>query len=322
MCLRTYICTCWISMCTFLWGVCHAETPDAPTRIVVPSAPGGNLDFLARVLADQLSDAKRGHFFVENRAGAAGSIATAQVARAKPDGHTLLLVVTSHTSNVHLYPDLGYDPLKSFTPIAGLAESVFAIVVPAASPAKDMRDLIVAAQAAPGTLNYGSSGVGQGNHLGMALLLSELGLNMVHVPFNSAGAVTNAVMGHQIDVALQTLPGAFAGRDAGKMRILAVTGMQRIAQIPDVPTLTESTGLHLDLKAWQGLVGPAGMSSAKVEELANRIAEVMSRQDVVDQLSRIALTPNATNPETFRAFLASETQRWGSVIQQANIRLE
>lgn len=297
----------------------YADT--APTRIIVASAPGGNLDVLARILAEKLSSSGNA-YIVENRAGAGGNIATTQVAQSKADGRTLLVVSTSHTSNVHLYHKVAYDPVESFTPITSLAESSFAIVVPAESSLRTMRDVIDAARLAPGKLNYGSSGIGQGNHLGMELLKSGLHVDLMHVPFGSAGAVANAVMGNQIDVAMLTLPGAFAGLEAGKMRVLAVTGKDRVPQMADVPTVTEATGLPFDLKSWQGLVGPSGMDPTQVSALAARVAEVMAQPEVVATLQRVALIPKVSSPDAFRQFIRSETVRWGSVISAANIRLE
>lgn len=318
--LKALLCGLSVAM---LFGAspCSADSSVGATRIVVASAPGGNLDVLARILAEKLSTGES-TYFVENRAGAGGNIATANVAQSKPDGRTLLIVSTSHTSNVHLYAKVGYDPVTSFTPITSLAESSFAVVVPAASPLRQMSDLVDVAKASPGKLSYGSSGIGQGNHLGMELLKSGLGLDLLHVPFGSAGAVSNAVMGNQIDVAMLTLPGALAGLEAGKVRVLAVTGKERVPQMPQVPTVTESTGLPLDLKSWQGLVGPAGMDAKEVQTLSDRIAAILARPEVVAQLSRVALTPKVSGPAPFKAFIASETQRWGDVIQTARIRLE
>ncbi|CAM4132750.1 Tripartite tricarboxylate transporter substrate binding protein [Bordetella tumbae] len=315
--------TC-LLFCTLAWGspAVAAEASEGPTKIVVASAPGGNLDVLARILAEQMSTATSRSFFVENKAGAGGNIATAQVALAKPDGRTLLVVSTSHTSNIHLYRKVGYDPIKSFTPISSLAESAFAVAVPVTSSYQSLSDLVAAAKANPGQLNYGSSGIGQGNHLGMELLKSRLGMDLVHVPFTSAGAVTTALMGAQVDVAMLTLPGAFAGLEAGKLRILGVTGNRRVEKIDSVPTIQETTGVDFDLTAWQGLVAPAGLPPDQAVALSKQIAAVLAMPQVVEQLDRVALTPKTSTPDEFGRFLVRETARWGDVIQQANIRVE
>lgn len=314
----------WLMVAMLSWP-CFGFAADAaqgPTKIVVASAPGGNLDVLARILAEHLSASTGRTFFVENKAGAGGNIATAQVALAKPDGQTLLVVSTSHTSNIHLYSKVGYDPIKSFTPISSLAESAFAVAVPVTSSYKSMNDLVAAAKARPGQLNYGSSGIGQGNHLGMELLKSKLGMDLVHVPFTSAGAVTTALMGAQVDVAILTLPGAFIGLDAGKLRILGVTGKSRVGKMPDTPTIQEAMGLSFDLTSWQGLVAPAGLAPDQVATLNNKIAVILAKPQVIEQLDRVALTPKVSTPDEFGQFLIQETARWGAVIKQAKIRVK
>ena len=239
-------------MVPILGGVCTTAVADpsqAPTRIVVASAPGGNLD-------------------------------------------------------------------------SSLAEAAFAVAVPSGSRYRTMKDLVADAKARPGRLNYGSSGIGQGNHLGMELLKSQLKVDLVHVPFTSAGAVTTALMGAQVDAAMLTLPGALSGMEAGKLRILGVTGDKRVAKMPDVPTIQESTGVALALTSWQGLVAPAGMAPDQVATLNTRVAEILAKPQVIDQLDRVALTPKPSSPKAFGQFLAQETARWGEVIKQADIRVE
>lgn len=302
-----------------VWG---QEGARPPVRIVVASAPGGNIDVLGRILAEHLSALTHQNYYVENRAGAGGNIGTAYVAQAKPDGQTLLIVSTSHTSNVHLYRKVGYDPIKSFTPISSLAESAFAIAVPVGSKYRTLQDFIADARAHPGKINYGSAGVGQGNHLGMELLKSDLGIDLMHVPFTSMGAAVTALMGAQVDVAMLTLPGALTGSDAGKVRILGVTGRQRVPRLAMVPTIREAIGQEFDLVSWQGLLGPAGLSDKQVADLNANVRKVMSDPQVVEQLDRVALTPDVSTPEAFGRFLASETVRWGKVISDARIGVD
>ncbi|MPS29445.1 tripartite tricarboxylate transporter substrate binding protein [Pigmentiphaga sp.] len=294
----------------------------APVRIVVASAPGGNIDVLGRILAEHLSALTHQNYYVENRAGAGGNIGTAYVAQARPDGQTLLIVSTSHTSNVHLYRKVGYDPIKSFTPISSLAQSAFAIAVPTGSKYQTLQDFVADARAHPGRINYGSAGVGQGNHLGMELLKSDIGIDLMHVPFTSMGAVVTALMGAQVDVAMLTLPGALAASDAGKVRILGVTGRQRVAKLAMVPTIREAIGHEFDLTSWQGLLGPAGLPDKQVADLNENVRKVMSSPQVVEQLDRVALTPDVSTPAEFGRFLSSETARWGKVIGDAKIGVD
>lgn len=308
-----------------LAGICFSALgamADSPTRIVVASAPGGNLDVLARILAEKLGVKQKRTYIVENRPGAGGNIATVQVAQAKPDGHTLLVVSTSHTSNVHIYKKVGYDPLKDFTPIAKLAESAFVVAVPADSSITSLADLEKTAKARPGSLNYGSSGIGQGNHLGMELLKNRLGMRMTHVPFTSANALVTALMGKQVDVAMLTLPGAFMGVKAGKLRLLAVTSQKRVEQLSDIPTIEEKIGGDFVMTSWQGLVAPAGLSAKEAADLSKQVANVMAQPEVISALDKIALTPQVTTPDAFQQFLVKETRRWGDVAKQSNIKMD
>ncbi|MDW3682795.1 tripartite tricarboxylate transporter substrate binding protein [Cupriavidus sp. CV2] len=312
----------------FLAGICCyafgavADSGGAPTRIVVASAPGGNLDVLARILAEKLGATQKRTYIVENRPGAGGNIATAQVAHAKPDGRTLLVVSTSHTSNVHVYKKVGYDPIKDFTPIAKLAESAFVVAVPVDSSITSLADLEKAAKARPGSLNHGSSGIGQGNHLGMELLKNRLGLKITHVPFTSANALVTALMGKQVDVAMLTLPGALMGVRAGKIRLLAVTSQKRVEQLASVPTVEEKIGGDFVMTSWQGLVAPAGLPAKEAADLSKQVASVMAQPEVVGALDSIALTPQVTSPDAFQQFLVKETRRWGDVANQSNIRMD
>ncbi|WP_082926258.1 tripartite tricarboxylate transporter substrate binding protein [Cupriavidus sp. D384] len=308
-------------LCLSAFGAA-AESGGIPTRIIVASAPGGNIDVLARILAEKLSSTQNRSYIVENRPGAGGNIATAQVAHAKPDGRTLLVVSTSHTSNVHVYKKVGYDPIKDFTPIAKLAESAFVVAVPSDSTITSLADLEKTAKARPGLLNYGSSGIGQGNHLGMEMLNSRLGIRMTHVPFISANALVTALMGKQVDVAMLTLPGAFMGVKAGKIRLLAVTSQKRVEQLSNVPTIEETIGGDFVMTSWQGLVAPAGLPAKEAADLSKQVAKVMGQPEVVGALDKIALTPQVSTPEALKQFLIKETNRWGDVAKQSNIKME
>lgn len=311
-----------------LAGIClsafgaAADSGGVPTRIIVASAPGGNIDVLARILAEKLSSAQKRPYIVENRPGAGGNIATAQVAHAKPDGRTLLVVSTSHTSNVHVYQKVGYDPIKDFTPVAKLAESAFVIAVPSDSSINSLADLEKTAKAHPGSLNYGSSGIGQGNHLGMEMLNNRLGIKMTHVPFISANALVTALMGKQVDVAMLTLPGAFMGVKAGKIRLLAVTSQKRVEQLSNIPTIDEKVGGDFVMTSWQGLVAPAGLPVKEAADLSQQVASVMAQPEVTGALDKISLTPQVSTPDAFKQFLVKETNRWGEVAKQSNIKME
>ena len=259
---------------------------------------------------------------VENKAGAAGNIAAEAVARAAPDGYTLVVVASSHATNVNLYSKLSYDPVKDFAPVSLLTTNFFVVAVPASSPANTLGELIALAKTKKGGINYGSAGAGQGNHLGMELLKVRGGFDATHVPYTGIGPATVALLGEQIDVSLLTPPGAVPHVKTGKLKILAMTGLKRSPLMPNVPTVAESGFPGYELSGWIGLLAPAGTPKEIVDKLQQAVAKVLKEPDVIGKLESVMAEPVGSTPQDFASFLQAEIATWGKVIKQSGAKAE
>jgi tripartite-type tricarboxylate transporter receptor subunit TctC len=309
--------------CTFVGAAAAADTfPGKPVRIIASTPPGGNIDLVSRLIAQKLPAALGQPAVVENKAGAAGNIAAEYVARAPADGHTLLVVASSHATNLNLYAKLAYDPVKDFAPVSLLTKNVFVVAVPASSPANTFGEFVALAKAKKGGLNYGSAGSGQGNHLGMELLKTAAGFDAVHVPFSGTGPVTAAVLGGQVDVALLTPAGALPHLKSGRLKILATTGKTRSSFLPDIPTVVEAGVPGYELTGWIGLLAPAGTPKDVVAVLQRESAKALKEPDVLRQLEAANAEPVGSAPEEFARFLQSEITTWAKVIKQSGAKAE
>ncbi|MCC6992404.1 MAG: tripartite tricarboxylate transporter substrate binding protein [Acidobacteria bacterium] len=297
--------------------------PNKPIRVIASSAPGGSVDVVARLLAQKLATQMGQAVVVENKAGAAGNIATEYVAKQPADGYTLLVVTTSHATNLNLYAKLGYDPVKDFAPISILSTNFLALAVPAASPATSLKDLVALGKARKDKpLSYASAGNGQANHLGMELLKTLAGFDATHVPYNGVGPAATALLGGQVDMAILSPPAAVPNAKAGKLRLLAVTGTKRVADLPDVPTVAEAGYPGYDLTGWLGLLAPAGTPQAVVDRLARESARAMNDPEVVKQLGVIAAEPVGSTPQELAALVQIEITKWAKVIKAAGVKPE
>lgn len=296
--------------------------PSKPIRIIASTPPGGNIDLISRLLAQKLPAALGQPAVVENKAGAAGNIAAEYVARAPADGHTLLVVASSHATNLNLYARLAYDPVKDFAPVSLLVKNEFVVAVPASSPANTLGELLALAKSNKGGLNYGSAGSGQGNHLGMELLKTMGNFDAVHVPFSGTGPVTSAILGGQVDVALLTPAGALPHLKGGKLKVLATTGKTRSPSLPSIPTVAESGIAGYELTGWIGLLAPAGTPKDVVAVLQREAAKALKEPDVLKQLELAHAEPVASTPEEFSRFLQSEIANWAKVIKQSGAKAE
>ena len=296
--------------------------PTKPIRIIASTPPGGSIDYVSRILAQRLPASLGQSAFVENKAGAAGNIAAEMVARSVPDGHTLLVVASSHATNLNLYANMSYDPVKDFAPVSLLTTNYFVVAVPGSSPVNTFGELIAAAKTRKGGLNYGSAGSGQGNHLGMEMLKGMTGFEAVHLPFSGIGPVTAALLGGQIDVALLTAPGAMPHVKSGKLKILAVTSPKRSVSLPNVPTVAESGVPGYELSGWIGLLAPAGTPKDVVDKLQRETAKVLKQPEVVAQLDVVSAEPIGSTPQEFAQFLQTEITKWGKIIQQSGAKAE
>jgi tripartite-type tricarboxylate transporter receptor subunit TctC len=309
-------------------GVCIAASaaaqafPHKPIRLIASTPPGGTIDLVARLLAQHLPAALGQPAVVENKPGAAGNIAAEFVARSPADGHTLLVTASSHATNVNLYPKLAYRPVRDFALVSQLTSNDFVLVVPTASPANTLRDFLALARSKKTDLSYGSSGSGQGNHLGMELLKTMAGFDAVHVPYNGTGPVTLALLAGQVDVAIQSPPGVIPQMKNGRLRILATTGKARSPLIPEVPTVAEAGVPGYELLGWIGLLAPAGTPREVVETLQREAAKVLNRPDVASQLHAVSSSVVASTPQEFARFLDTEIATWAQVIKKSGARAE
>jgi tripartite-type tricarboxylate transporter receptor subunit TctC len=303
-------------------GGAIASYPSKPIRVLVPAAPGGGSDFLARLLAQHLSPAFGQPVVIDNRAGAGGNIAAELAAKTPSDGYTLLVVNSSHASNVSLYRNLGYDPIRDFAPISQLASNYFLLTVQPSFPATTVKELIALAKSKKGGLTYASAGSGQGAHLGMELFKAVAGFDAVHVPFNGIGPATTALLGGQVDVALLTPPSTVPLLKAGKLKVFGVTAPKRSSHLPDIPTIAESGYPGYEVNNWQGLVAPARTPKEVIAKIYEETAKSLKLPDVVNRLAVVGTDAVGSPPQDFAAFLRGEIAKWRKVIEQTGAKVD
>lgn len=294
-----------------------------PLRLVVPFTPGGSTDILARAIAPKLQQALGVNVLIDNRPGAGGSLGAAEVAKAEPDGNTLLMGhIGTLAVNPALYPRLPYDPLKSFAPVAWVARVPNVLVVNAAFPAKTFKDFIARAAANPGKLTYSSGGNGSAAHITFELLKLRTTIFMLHIPYRgTAPSVTDLIAG-QVDATFTGAPAVLPHIRSGRLRALAVSSAQRIAALPDVPTVAESGHPNFEADQWYGVVAPAGTPAALVARLNAEINKALAMPDVAQQLATEGAVPTPATPAVFGQLIASELPRWADVVRAGNVKPE
>jgi len=297
--------------------------PSRPVSMVVGFAPGGGTDTVARILAKTVGDALGQQIVVENKAGAGGNIATDYVAHAAPDGHTLLLGnVGSLTVAPHLVANLPYDPLRDFAPISMAVVFANVIVVQASLPAQTLPEFVKLAREKPGTITYGSSGIGGAGHLAGELLKDAAKIDIVHVPYKGGGPAMQDLLGGQIH-AYFAAPASVVGHlRSGRARALATTGSKRAQLLPDVPTIAESGYPGYEAMNWYAYVAPAKTPKDIVERLNREIVKALVAPDVVALLHKQGMEPSTSSPEELRRYIAREYETWGRVVKQAGIKAE
>lgn len=293
-----------------------------PVRIVIPYAPGGGIDIVARTLAQKLGEQTGGTFVVENRPGGAGVLGAELVARAAPDGHTLFASSTEFAINPAMRAKLPYDPLKDFAHITQLASVQFILAGHPSVPVKNVRDLIALARARPGQLTYGSSGAGGGPHLAGELFQSMSGIRWVHVPFKGAGPASVAVMSGEIDFSFGATIGLLPHVRNGRLRALAVTGLKRFGELPQVPTVAESGVPGYSATGWYGMYAPAGTSAEIVRRVYAESVRALGEPDVRARLEKSGNEYVMSKPEDFVVFLRGEIAKWTKVVKAANLRID
>ena len=296
--------------------------PTKPVRIIVPFSPGTAADIAARVLGARLSEAWGQGVVIENQAGAAGNIGAAAVAKAAPDGYTLVMLGINHVINPSLYKETGYDIPRDFKPIVRVAIAPLAIVANPKFPPNTIPDLIAAAKARPGEINYGSGGSGSVTHLSFELLKSQTGIQMTHVPYKSIAPMMNDILGNQIPLGSPALASAVGNAKSGQVKILAVTSAKRSSLFPDIPTVAEAGLAGYDVSAWNGLLAPAGTPDAIVDKIYADVVKIAQTKEFADQMRPQALEVELLSPAQYKAFLASELDKWSKLVKSSGAKVD
>lgn len=292
-----------------------------PLRIVVPFTPGGSTDILARALAPKLSQALGQNVIVDNKPGAGGSLGAGEAAKAEPDGHTLLMGhIGTLGVNPSMYPKLPYDALKSFVPVAFVARVPNVLVVNAASPIRSLKDLVEAARARPGRLTYSSGGNGSAAHITFEFLKLKAKIFMLHIPYRGTAPSVTDVLAGVVDCTFTGAPALIPHVKSGRLRALAVSSPQRIAVLPDVPTVAESGYPGFEADQWYGLVAPAGTPAAVVARLNAEVNKALALPDVAQQLAVEGAVPVPTTPQAFGDLIRREIPRWAEVVKAGNVK--
>jgi tripartite-type tricarboxylate transporter receptor subunit TctC len=296
--------------------------PTKPVRIINPLAAGGNVDIVARGVAEQLSKALGQQVLVENRPGSSALIGTRYVKTQAPDGYTLLAIANTFARVPAIIADAGYDPIKDFTGVSQTCDIPMVLVVNPALPVKNVRELIALAKARPGKLNYASAGNGNATHLAGELFNMMAGVNTVHVPYKGGGHARTELLGGQVDFMFHNTTAVLGDVREKRLRALAVTGMKRAQAAPEVPTMDESALRGYEITSWFGVVAPAGTPQAAVTRLHGEFSKVMQIADVREKLAVLGSEAVGGKPADFAAHLRTEQEKWGKLIKQAGIRLD
>ena len=296
--------------------------PSRPVKLIVPFAPGGFTDVVARILGQRLSASMGQQFVIENKAGAGSTIGTEFVAKSPPDGYTLVMVSTTHVISPWIYKNMPYDPLKGFVAVSKLVDSPYVLLINPKLPARNVQEFIALAKAAPDTIRYASSGNGSAQHLMGGLFASMTGTRLQHVPYRgSAGAATDLIAG-VVESSFAGVPNALAQVPQGRLRALAVTTAKRIPQLPDVPTLQEAGVPGYEASVWLALLAPAGTPRDVVMKLNTEIARLMATAETRKAMFDAGVEVSLSTPEGLADYMAQEIERWGKVVKDAGIKLE
>jgi tripartite-type tricarboxylate transporter receptor subunit TctC len=290
--------------------------------MVVPFPPGGGTDLVARILASKLSQAWSQQVMVENKPGASGTIGSDLVANAAPDGYTLLLQGTQHAINLSLYKQLPYDTVKDFVPVAYVALAPFLLVVNVDVPVNSVSELISYIQSKPGGLDYGSSGPGGGAHLAGEMFKTATGVQLTHIPYKGGSPALVDLLGGQIPMLFDPIPTSLKHLNGGRLKVLAITSGQRIAILPNVPTVAESGVPGFEAVSWFGLYAPAGTPPEIVKQLNADVLQILAMPDVKEKFAEMGAVSTPMTPEAFSAYLSVEIAKYAKVIKDSGAKVE
>jgi len=296
--------------------------PNRPIRVVVPFSPGGAVDGPMRLIAQELSKRLGQGVIVENKPGAGATIGSEIVAKAAPDGYTLLLASQTNAISATLYPQLSFDPVKDFAPVSLIGREPGVLVVHPSLPVTTLQDFIAYVKARPGQVDYASSGNGSGQHLFAALLASMTGMKMNHIPYRGSGQATTDLIGGVVKVSVPGLAGMLPHIKSGKLRALAITGSHRSPQLPDVPTLAESGFPGYSAYVWLGLLAPKGTPAAIIDMLNREVVAALSTPEVKGYMANASIEALGSTPAEFGTFFRAERDTWARVIQTTGAKLD
>ena len=297
--------------------------PSKQIRIVVPYPAGGPTDALARIVAQELSESKSWTIIVENKPGASGAIGSRDVAKADPDGHTIVLGNNqTHATNSFLMKEPGYDPIVDFAPIAGLADLQHALVVRKDLGVSSVAELVALAKKEPGKLNYGSTGNGSGSHLAMELFKTITGTDMRHIPFKGAAPMALEIVAGRIDVAFATLPSVLGQVQGGEMKAIAIASSVRAPQLPAVKLLNEQGVVDGEADSWLALFAPARTPAPIIAIWSKAVIDTLAKPNIAASAIKQGIAVNVRDPDAFKVYLGDELKKWAAVIKQAQVKTD
>ena len=302
-------------------AVSAQEWPTKPVKIVVPFAPGGGSDFIARYVAHRLTEELKQPFIVDNKPGAGGNIGTEQGIKSPPDGYTLTLIASSYTVNANVYK-LNFDPVNDITPIIQVSQGPLVIVVNPQVPAKDLKELIALSKAKPDSIAFASSGPGSIVHAASEMFNLRAGTKMMHVPYKGSGPALTDTLSGQTQVFFSSASTAVSHVQGGKLRAVAVTTKKRIPALPDVPTVAEQGVADYDVTLWHGLIGPKGLPPAIVNKINAAVTKALHLKETEEKLRNDGVAPAGGTPKEFGDTIKREIDSWGKVVKAANIKAD
>jgi tripartite-type tricarboxylate transporter receptor subunit TctC len=295
--------------------------PERPIKVVIPFAAGSASDIVGRIALDRMSDDLGHRFVIENQPGASGNLGTAAVARAAPDGYTILISASGPlAANPSLFSNIGYDPLTAFEPISLLATLPNVVVVNAGQPIQSLNELVAAAKKNPGSLNYGSIGNGSSQHLAAAYFEQVAGVRMTHVPYRVTGQLVTDLVAGQLQVSFQLIPNVIGQLQSGQLRALAVTADKRSEVLPDVPTTRELGISDYEAYGWFAILAPKGTPAPIIERLHASYAKAIADPAIRRRIVEVGAEPAVSTPSALRAFMDAEARKWGDIIRRNDIK--
>lgn len=322
MTIKGFVCALACSLVAFAASAVAQTFPDRTIKLVVAFPPGGATDVIARVLAQGMTEELGQTVLVDNKGGASGIIGTEAVAKAAPDGYTLLFAPSSHATLKELYPNLAFDPLKDFTPIATVARTAYIYVVHPSIPAKTVKELLDIARAKPGSIAYASTGMGTAQHLAGEALRRAGNVDILHVPYRGSGAVRGDLLAGRVQTMFDNVAVMLPYVQRGEVRALAVTSAKRSPLLPEVPTMRELGLEAVEIEGWFVVLGPAGVPDAVVRRLNAAVNKVLVAPATAERLAGIGAEPLIGPPQDVATIVGNDRERWGKVIREANIKPE